>query len=147
MKKNILVIITFLIIIIVAGFLVERINKQNNFIKINEKKIRVEIMQTDVDRARGLSGRENLCADCGMLFVFGKAENYPFWMKEMKFELDMLWIMGDKVVKIKENIPYQKGEGEVVDPGTMANKVLEIQAGKSEEWGIKEGDRIDFNLK
>ena len=44
---------------------------------------------------KGLSGRDNLADDEGMFFVFEKSDIYPFWMKDMKFAIDIIWIMED----------------------------------------------------
>ena len=150
MKK--LIIVLILILMMAGGFWawqkkISSQNGQDSPIEINGQKIVVEIADTDAKRRQGLSGRENLCVNCGMLFVFPRASNYSFWMKEMKFNLDILWISGNQVVKIVKNIPFEKGEGEMVDPQIQADKVLEIKAGKSEEWGIKEGDLITFDIK
>ena len=150
MKKGLIFLIFLLIA--VAGFF---IFGKNNFssenseshIQINGKKIKVGVSKTETEREAGLSRRENLCGECGMLFIFEQAKNYPFWMKEMRFNLDMLWISGNRVVKIVKNIPHEKGTGEVVNPQVLADKVLEINAGKSDEWGIREGDEIVLNLQ
>jgi len=150
MKKWISVLI---FIVIIAGiFLVVRKNffpenSSENNIKINNHKIKVEIRQDKAGREKGLSGRENLCTDCGMLFIFDREANYPFWMKEMSFNIDMLWISGTKVVKIAKDVSSAKGDKEVVDPQILSDKVLEINAGKSEEWGIKEGNEVILNLQ
>lgn len=150
MSKKIIILI--IIILSVSVFLFFRMDDlffqdQKSFIQISGQKIEVTIRDDDIERQQGLSGKDSLCNDCGMLFIFEKARNYPFWMKEMKFDLDMLWIRGDKIVKIKENIPYQRGEGEVVNPEIIADKVLEINAGQSAKWEIKEGDKVIFYLK
>ena len=150
MKKAIILFI--FLAVVIAGLLIFRKNifppkVQENYIQINGQKILVEIASTEAQREQGLSGRENLCSVCGMLFLFSQAGNYPFWMKEMKFNLDMLWISGNRVVKIVKNISFEKGKGEVVDPQTSADKVLEINAGQSGKWGIGEGDEQNFDNK
>ena len=61
-------------------------------LQIGERIIKVDISDTDCKRELGLSGRKNLLEDVGMLFVFNKEGNYPFWMKEMNFPIDIIWI-------------------------------------------------------
>lgn len=148
MKKITILLIAFIFIIVAVVWLFQKNifiqNSQKSFIRVNAHTIEVEIAEKQAAREIGLSGKGELCSECGMLFVFEKANVYPFWMKEMKFNLDIIWISGDRIVKIAENVPYRKGMGEVVDPKVLADKVLEINAGKSKEWELKEGDEIIF---
>jgi len=150
MKKK-LIILAFVLIILVIFWLIQKDiffgKNQENEIQINGQKILVEVSQTPNARQKGLSGRENICENCGMLFIFETPQKYTFWMKEMRFNLDMIWIYDNQVLKIVKNIPFAKGVGEVIDPQIVVDKVLEINAGKSDEWGIKEGDEVIFDLK
>ncbi len=67
--------------------------------------IRVEIADTEIERAQGLSGRSRLGKKEGMLFVFEKPGYYRFWMKEMNFPLDIIWISREqKIVDIIPNL-------------------------------------------
>jgi len=75
-----------------------------------------------------------------MLFLFDKSGRYAFWMKDMKFPLDFIWIAGDKVVDIDENIPPDYSG--TLKPETPVDKVLEINAGVCEKYGIKKGDEV-----
>lgn len=111
-------------------------------IKIGNRTFQVEIVDTEEKRRQGLSGREDLCLNCGMLFEFDNPENYVFWMKGMEFPLDMIWIDGNEIVKIREEVPIRPVVG--IDPGVRADKVLEINAGLSKKYGIREGDTVFF---
>src|SRR5882672_5260542 len=51
---------------------------------------------TDALRTLGLSGHSPLAADEGMLFIFPAPGEYGFWMKDMLFPLDLVWIAADK---------------------------------------------------
>lgn len=113
-------------------------------ITLSGSAFQVEVVSTADKIALGLSGRESLCAQCGMLFVFTSGDYRRFWMKDMKFDLDMLWIMGGEVVYIARNVPHEKGTGEVVAPGIQVDKVLELSAGTSDRLGIKVGDPVSF---
>ncbi|MCX8009506.1 MAG: DUF192 domain-containing protein, partial [Patescibacteria group bacterium] len=64
----------------------------------------MELFDTQEKRTRGLSGRDFLPENKGMLFIFEKPDYYTFWMKEMKFPLDFIWIRGDEIVEITENV-------------------------------------------
>lgn len=116
---------------------------------INDNKIKVEIADTQGKRSKGLGGRESLASDSGMLFIFPKEDKYPFWMKGLNFPLDFVWIKGDKVVDILQNIP-PPAEGTkdeslpIYLPKEEVDKVLEVNAGTSERLNIKVGDKIEI---
>jgi len=59
--------------------------------RVGETELIVEIADTDILRAKGLSGRKNLNENSGMLFVYDKPEIRRFWMNDMYFDLDVLW--------------------------------------------------------
>jgi uncharacterized membrane protein (UPF0127 family) len=104
----------------------------------------VEIANTSTTRARGLSGRENLGENQGMLFIFDAPGNYGFWMKDMRFPLDFVWILGDKIVGVTENVPPPAPGAsifklQVYYPPDSADKVLELNAGEVKKYGIQAG--------
>jgi uncharacterized membrane protein (UPF0127 family) len=137
------------ILILVSSFLLffyfnywRNNEKTNNQVKIRGQVFSVEKVKTQKAIAKGLSGRKSLCSECGMLFEFSQRGIYSFWMKNMNFKLDIIWIDGDKVVFVAKNVSFSPVE--TVNPGIRANKVLEINAGISEKIGIKEGDKVEF---
>lgn len=66
--------------------------------------VRVGIADTPAARQQGLSGRAGIAPDEGLLFVFETEGRWSFWMKDMRFSIDIVWIDRDgKVVFIKEN--------------------------------------------
>src|SRR4026208_1251957 len=73
-------------------------------VTINGHTLNIEIAQTQIEREKGLSGRDTLPENSGMLFVFDKPDYYAFWMKDMKFPLDFIWIRDQKVVQITEGV-------------------------------------------
>lgn len=79
-----------------------------------------------------------------MLFVFNGEAYRSFWMKDMKFDLDMIYISGDKIVYIAKSVGYENGTKEVVRPDAKADKVLEVNAGISDKLGLKAGDMVSF---
>jgi len=104
----------------------------------------LEIASSPADQAKGLSGRQELCSRCAMLFVFTDSSVRNFWMKDMQFDLDMLWISGSEIVKISRNISHEKGSGEAVDSGLAVDKVIELNAGTSDRLQLQEGDQVIF---
>lgn len=114
----------------------------------------VQVAKTFWQKEKGLMFRESLEKNEGMLFVFEKEGNYPFWMKNTLIPLDMIWINQKKeIVFIKENalpcknlFAFEKREDEnncpVIDPNTNAKYVLEINGGASEEMGFILGNKV-----
>lgn len=75
-------------------------------LRIGNRRIRVEVASTPQSRERGLMGRDDLCEDCGMLFVFEKADTYSFWMKDTPLPLSIAFIAADgSVLNIEEMSP------------------------------------------
>lgn len=111
-------------------------------IVINGKTILVEMADTPAKIVQGLSGREKLPENTGMLFVFKKADEYTFWMKDMKVALDFLFINGNTVVDLAENIPYPQPDEEprTVIASQPFDQVLEINAGQIKKLNLKIGD-------
>lgn len=137
---------------LVEGLFKEKQNYEISKIEINGKVFEVEIADTILKKTKGLSGRKCLksggmiCPESaeGMLFVFSNPSKRSFWMKDMRFGLDIVWINGDKIVDISKNVPPpESGESPpVVSPSEAADKVLELPAGSAEKFGIKIGDEL-----
>ena len=102
------------------------------------------------ERAQGLSGREGLSDGGGMIFLFGSPGNYGFWMKDMRFPIDIVWVSGSKVVGFSENTEAEPGKAtselRVYYPPEPVDKVLELKAGAVSKYGLKVGDGVEVNL-
>lgn len=113
--------------------------------------LEVEVVATPARRTRGLSGRESLPSMTGMLFVFESGSASAFWMRDMRFALDFVWI-GDRcaVVDTTLNVPPPlPGTPDSSLPtyasASPAAYTLEINAGEVERLGIRVGDRMRFS--
>lgn len=116
-------------------------------LQINGNLLKVEIADTQAKRSKGLGGRQGLETDMGMLFIFDKTDRYPFWMKGLNFPLDFVWIRGDKVVDIFQNIqPPETNQTDeslqVYQSKEEVDKILEINSGVVQKLNIKVGDTI-----
>ena len=110
--------------------------------------IRAELADTALKRAQGLMFREQLPDDRGMLFIFGDAQPWTFWMKNTKIPLDIICMDGKKtIVHIERNVPictrqddgcpqYHSEEG--------ALYVLELGGGRAEALHLQRGMRLSF---
>ncbi|MFH1447887.1 MAG: DUF192 domain-containing protein [Candidatus Micrarchaeota archaeon] len=106
-----------------------------------------EVPMTPQGMQMGLMYREGLCDTCGMLFVFAEEGRHGFWMKNMQFPIDIIFIDGDwRVVGIAQDVePCRKEPCETYVPNADAKYVLEINANSSREHGIFINSRIHVN--
>lgn len=118
-------------------------------VTIGKKNIKVEVMDTDEKRAQGLSGRTELTDGNGLLFDFTNvSDRLPgFWMKDMLFDIDILWIAQNKVIAINRNVPKPAPgvplqELPVYYPPAAIDYVLEVPAGWSERNKIEIGELV-----
>ena len=111
-------------------------------VEIGGREISVEIADEPDEQVQGLSGREGLAEDEGMLFVFERPGFYKFWMKGMRFALDLVWIGADwKIVGVSRNVPPESYPGAILPPA-RAQYVLELDAGLAAKYGLKPGDNV-----
>lgn len=115
-------------------------------VRIRDHEINVELAVTRQEKERGLGGRESLGTNEGMLFVYDHKEQFEFWMRDMQFPLDFIWIEGQKVADITLNVPPPRpGEKPaMVKPYVAVDKILEVAAGTVERLGIERTDPIEF---
>jgi uncharacterized membrane protein (UPF0127 family) len=151
MSRN--TIIFFFIIVILIGIIALLFGKigvlGSKTAIIKDKTISLEIADSPEELQKGLSQRDSLSKDSGMLFIFDKSEKYQFWMKDMRFPIDIIYLNNEKVVTIFANVPHQIDNVpnlNLYEPKSPANRVLELNAGKAKELGVKEGDTIKINL-
>lgn len=152
-----IIIIFGIILVIFAGIVVYQLDTESenqsisqspsSTIKINDHVFKVELAQTPQEQEMGLSGRDSLAEDQGMLFLFEEEGYYNFWMKNMKFPIDIIFINDDRIVSIIKNAQPPESENvnpQILKPEGVIDKVLEIKAGLSEEYGFKKGDRVEI---
>jgi uncharacterized protein len=109
--------------------------------KVAQREIRVEVMRSAAERARGLMYRRNLGDNDGMLFLFGQEQELSMWMKNTYVGLDMVFIKADGRILRIEKDAEPLSERVIASEGP-ASAVLEITAGGADRLGLKPGDRI-----
>lgn len=104
----------------------------------------VYIAQTDATRAQGLSGITSMYVNEGVLFVFDSPIQVPFWMKEMKFSLDFIYIRDGKIVDLRQNISPDTYP-DLITSDVPFTYVLELNAGQIKQWKFAKGDPVTFD--
>lgn len=143
--KNKIVLIAAAAMVIVFVYLKISANlPTHREISINNVTIRAEVADTIGKQQKGLSGREGLGEKDGMLFIFGLPSQHGFWMKDMKFPIDIIWLRDGKVVEITENLPPPRGfeAPTSVTSKELVDTVLEVNAGFARKYAIKIGDLV-----
>lgn len=112
------------------------------FIFIADTKVYVDIADEPYEQIQGLSGREKLSDDEGMLFIFPAPILASFWMKDMKFSIDIIWI-DDKgnIIGVEKNVSPDTFPNSF-SPSSPVKYVLEVNANWSDENNIKIGDKL-----
>lgn len=118
-------------------------------INLGKKELTIEIVNTPTSITQGLSNREQIGSD-GMLFILPQTTIPTFWMKEMRFDLDLIWLRNNQVVDIsRKAVRPESNESlanlAIYSPSTPANMVLEVNAGQADTWEIKIGDKLSFH--
>ncbi len=110
-------------------------------VEINDIIIPVELADTLEKHIQGLSDKEELID--GMLFLFDERQIRSFWMKNMHFPIDIIWIDDEKIVNISKNLPPE-GENPKKTYSSIypVYYVLEVNAGFCEQNNISIGDRV-----
>jgi len=169
MKKDLAIIFGLFLIIIVlvifghgvttASFLNPKLNLQSTIqkskgtvtVSVRTLIIDATVANTATERKKGFSKRDSLPLNQGMLFVFEQSGKYGFWMKDMKFAIDILWLdEGKKIVDIAQNVPTEPDKKDkeltIYKPSQNAKYVLEVNAGLSQLHGLQIGDQAIFEL-
>lgn len=133
--------ITFLIFVVV-----NILKSDRNSVCFEKSCFEVELAVIEEEQVKGLTGREFLGQNKGMLYVFDKEDFYNFWMKNMSFPLDIIWINNNfVVVDIMENADPCKGPicfDIVTDK--KAKYVLEVNSETVKNIDLKVGDKTEI---
>lgn len=114
------------------------------YIIIAGQSIKVDLALTPAEQNQGLSGRSALLEDEGMLFVFDTPGKYSFWMKDMNFPIDMIWIGEDKKIIYVKKDARPELYPETYGPDTDASYVLEVVSGFADKHNLQIGDSVEL---
>lgn len=111
---------------------------------VGDELVVLEVVKTPEQHARGLSQRETIPKNYGMLFVFPDDGEYAFWMKDMLVPIDMFWLTkSGKVVHVERGVAPDTFPSSFVND-TPARYVLETRSGVAAIHSIEDGSMIRF---
>ena len=150
-KKVLIGLVVVLVVVIIIFYSGGREVEEGNELQISEVCFEddcfsVEIADTHEERSRGLMFREELCSDCGMLFVYEQEGIYKFWMKNTLIPLDIIWLDSQfKVVHIANAVPCVVEDCRLYGSDSeKAQYVLEVNSGVSERIGLVENSELEL---
>ena len=151
---NKLIIIFALFLLLVGGvvyykLIATQMKNINGKVTINKQVFNIEAVKTDKDKQIGLTKYTAIKDNQGMLFVFDPASETSFWMKNMKFPIDIIFIKDDTIVSFVENapIPTPNAEPPIYQSEVPVNYVLEINDVLIKKYNIKKGDKVKIEIK
>lgn len=150
MKRKIIYLVSLILIIFFIFYIQTKQDIKNicgkyhqKEIQINSNNIIVDIADNDCKRELGLSNKISL-NNKGMLFIFENSGNYSFWMKDMNFPIDILWMDDNfNVIGIEKNLATSTYP-ETFGKEYISKYILELPAGFSDKNNIKNGDKIIY---
>src|SRR3989338_8472105 len=117
-------------------------------VEISGRRVSVYVADEPSEITAGLTVLNDLDYDKGMLFVYPDYDTRVFWMKGMRFTIDIIWIRDNRVVGIEQNVPIPTTTDNKLilryDSPNNINYVLEVSAGWSR--GILIGDEVIIHL-
>ena len=105
----------------------------------------IELADTQEKRMQGLSGRKDIADDYGMLFIFEEAAKHGFWMKDMLFDIDIVWLSDDGTIVHIEHSVSPMSYPKVLAPGVPASFALETKVGYARAHGWDTGTKLDIS--
>jgi len=135
----------FLILIICILVIIYMPYKKTTTLRYGDFVFETEVRDTIKGRRIGLMSYNTLEKNQAMLFVFKKSDYYGFWMKNMKFPIDIIWLDEEyKIVDIRNDIsPCETEECTIYKPGKKAKYVLEIYSNLTNELNMSTGNIIN----
>jgi hypothetical protein len=146
-----LVPLVVIVVFVTALVLNWQMNKYRTGEVVIDDRIAVDVMVADTPekRQKGLTVKDSLGGREGMLFEFPHADRYRFWMKDMAFPIDIIWLIDEEIVDFSLNIPPADPSLKVIpgyQPAVPINKVLEVPAGFVAEQGLRLGMTVSYRI-
>jgi len=146
------IIIVFTAIFVISGLILlgkNLFDGKQATATFGDEKIKLDVAKTTKEHEVGLSNRKSLKENQGMIFLFDKPDYYSFWMKNMKFPIDIIFLNGNRIITIHKNVQPPASSNASLPLFTSsqpADKIIELPAGKSDKLDLKEDDTVSLTL-
>lgn len=148
-----LIFILALLLLLIFSLLSISKKQEKVTLQINNHQIQVRVADTPHEHSMGLSYTKELKQNTGMLFVFDTLDKKTFWMRDMLFDIDIVWIdENKKVLGFFKNVSKESYNREIPERSDLFHSpintkyVLELNSGDIERLGISIGDKLVFDL-
>ena len=112
-------------------------------VKIGENAYKLYIADNPESRTQGLSDIESMHRFEGLMFKFDDAQRYSFWMKDMRFALDFVYVKDEIIVDLIRN-KTPESYPESIMPQQPVDTIIELRAGEIDRSNPQIGDHIDL---
>lgn len=140
--------VALFVLILLTGYVWTQFSEvdRTRIVAPNGVELTATLVQSVGDRAMGLSNRDSLAYNEGMLFVFSDDEKHGIWMKDMRFSIDIIWLdEKGEVVSIETNASPESYP-KVFRPTSPARYVLEVNAGWAQQNNIDVKTKLNLKL-
>ncbi len=142
------IVITLLltVILVVAGFWLYKNVTKIDYVQatIKGQAYKLEVANSESEREKGLSERDSLQANHGMLFDFQQDGDWRIWMLQMRFPIDIVWLNADKKVVAVKADATPGSYPEVFHADQQNRYVIELNAGDVYRLGLQAGDTVQW---
>lgn len=118
------------------------------YVTIRSQSFHVDLADSMLSQSQGLSGRPSLPEDNGMLFMFRVPFSYGFWMKDMQFPIDIVWVRKGHITGFAENAEPELRKSmfrlKQYYPSGAIDQALEVNAGTVKKYGFAVGDEVQL---
>lgn len=138
--------ILIILILALVFLLAQNSLERNDTLRVGDNRLEIEVAISPADKARGLGGRESLPENQGMLFVYDMPGYYSFWMKDMNFAIDIIWLDANKkIIDITRDVRPESYPSSFSSQ-SPAQYILEVNSGWAERHGVEIADYVGFAL-
>jgi uncharacterized membrane protein (UPF0127 family) len=150
MKPNIkfwlILIPVAIVLFIIASVYTVQTAYKTTVVTMGGQTFATEISDTPYLQERGLSYRKSIGVNNAMLFVFPQDGVYKFWMKDMNFPIDIIWLSSDKKIMYIEKNLSPSTFPQTFGPDGQSHYVVEVVAGTSDRLNLTVGQSVSFSL-
>jgi uncharacterized membrane protein (UPF0127 family) len=134
-------------LLILAALVCSSCIAQDPYVVLKGQRFSVELAETSEQQALGLMFRDSMADDHGMLFLFPTESRRGFWMKNTRIPLDIMYFDKDlKLVSVAVAKPCRTPRCPTYASEGPAQYVLELNAGKAAELGVRPGDELKLHI-